>query len=496
MPTMIRLLASCMTIICMSAVVTVPAAEIITNEVLSVSCDQGQYAVQVRGQVKPFANGRLRLSGGTVSVITVKHADFGNGQAIQIVATDGSSEVFQLFPKLPFVLYAATLANPGTEAVELNKVPMMDLALDLGVPPTQLKALGTGGLRSAHETIPGFFAWMALADPRTRNGVVAGWLTHEHATGLVFAKADGDRMTLAPRLEYGHLRLDAGKTYATETFMLGWFADTRLGMEAWADAVAKHLAITLPPMPVVYCTWYDNVHDGSSNEKYLAELAAFAAKELKPYGFSCVQIDDGWQMGNSKGNGPAKNFSQYNPQGNYPSGMKATADNLRSLGLTAGLWMLPFGGSWNDPFFEPHQEWFAKRKADGKPFDNEWGGTTLDMTEPGARTWVSGNITRASQDWGFKYLKLDGLSIGMGVKSTYANDSWVEDDFGNAAFADPTKTNVDVFRDGLRLVRKAAGLDTFILGCCAPQNMRSYAGVFGLVNAMRMGPDNGGSWSA
>jgi hypothetical protein len=65
---------------------------------------------------------------------------------------------------------------------------------------------------------------------------------------------------------------------------------------------------------------------------------------------------------------------------------------------------------------------------------------------------------------------------------------------GNAVFHDPTKTNIDVFRSGLRLVRKAAGGATFILGCCAPQNMRSYAGVFGLVDAMRMGPDNSGSW--
>ena len=59
-----------------------------------------------------------------------------------------------------------------------------------------------------------------------------------------------------------------------------------------------------------------------------------------------------------------------------------------------------------------------------------------------------------------------------------------------------TKTNIDAFRDGLRMIREAAGPQTFILGCCAPQNMRSYAGVFGLVDAMRMGPDNGGNWKA
>ena len=97
-------------------------------------------------------------------------------------------------------------------------------------------------------------------------------------------------------------------------------------------------------------------------------------------------------------------------------------------------------------------------------------------------------------DWGYRYLKLDGLSTGAGVQPQYVNDSWKEDNFGDGIFHDGSRTNIDVFRSGLRLIREAAGPHTFLLGCCAPQNMRSYAGVFGLVDAMRMGPDNGGSW--
>ena len=57
---------------------------------------------------------------------------------------------------------------------------------------------------------------------------------------------------------------------------------------------------------------------------------------------------------------------------------------------------------------------------------------------------------------------------------------------------DPDKTNIEAFRSGLKLVREAAGKDVFLLGCCASQNMRSYGGAFGLVDAMRVGPDNGG----
>ena len=49
------------------------------------------------------------------------------------------------------------------------------------------------------------------------------------------------------------------------------------------------------------------------------------------------------------------------------------------------------------------------------------------------------------------------------------------------------------FDDCLRLVREAAGPNVFLLGCNIPQNMRSFGGAFGLVDAMRVGPDTGSS---
>lgn len=468
------------------------AAETIRGEVVSVTIDQGRYAIQARGQAAPFATGALRCQG-AVKVMPVDDAVFGKGQAISVTAADGSAESFQVFAQMPFVLYQATLVNTGAAAAVVNKVPLMEAALEFGKPLDKLNALGTGGLVPLAKNV-GSYAWMAVADSNSRSGVVGGWLTHERSSGVLFTKVSDGKLRLEARLEYGCLRIEPGQSVASETFLIGWFADARLGLEAWADAVAKRLAIKLPPPPVVYCTWYDNVHRRAGSAASTAELAAFAAKELKPYGFTCVQIDDGWQLG-EKGNGPRKNFTAHDPQGPYPDGMKPTADAIRVAGLTPGLWLLPFGGNCKDPLFAPHQEWLVK-KADGTPFDNKWGGTCLDMTQPAARDFVKHEMKQAMQDWGYRYFKLDGLYGGVGVKPQYINSGWQEDNLGDAVFQDKTKTNIDAFREGLRAIREAVGRQSFILGCTAAQNMRTYAGAFGLVDAMRIGPDVGGNWSS
>ena len=303
--------------------------------------------------------------------------------------------------------------------------------------------------------------------------MVGGWLTHERGSGVIFAKLDGAKANFEARFwSMADLRIEPGQLRGKpKTFVIGWFAGARLGLEAWADAVAKlHGRSSCRPCrsSIAPGSRQASNHGGAQrNAKALAELSAFAAKALKPYGLVCLQIDDGWQMGDSKGNGPRKNFRAYNPNGPYPLGMKRTADTLVADGFTAGLWMLPFGGSWNDPFFTPHQNWFVK-KEDGKPFDTAWGGTALDMTEPGARDFVQGEVQQAVHDWGYDYLKLDGLSTGVGVQPQYVNDSWKEDNLGEAVFHDPAKANIEVFRDGLRLIRKTAGPRAFLLACCAP----------------------------
>lgn len=480
-------------IICasLSSAASLAAEEVsIDNETLRVTFNvpKSSFTVQSKLSGKVFVtNGTLGGSGGAAKSSAITDPKFGQGSQITISYPSGNRDEIRLFPRLPFVLFRSTLHNGGTEPTVTNHLPTIDAKLDLDQLVEDLRVLGTGGL-SWLATNPGSYAYLAVVDPNTRDGVVGGWITHDRGSGVVFSPVKGPNAHIQAQIDYGRLRIKPGQDAQTETFALGWFHDARLGLEAYADAIAKVYSIKLPPQPAGYCTWYADKHGRACDEKHLAELSAFAAKHLKPFGFDFVQIDDHWQAGVSK-NGPKRNFTTHDPKGPYPGGMKATADNIERLGLTPGIWFMPFAGTSYDPFFKDHQDWFAQK--DGKPFETAWGGTCLDMTQPGAREHLRGVVDRIAHQWGYKIFKMDGLWTGTATKQIYVNNGYKDDQIGEAVLHDPDKTQIEAFRDGLKLVRQTAGPDVFLLGCCVSQNMRSFGGSFGLLDAMRIGPDTG-----
>jgi hypothetical protein len=453
----------------------------IKNESVEVRYDPAsKHFSLVRGQRAILSDGVLEQGAGEAKVNAVDDRTFGKGQAIEVGATK-----LMVFPALPFVLVRSTFHNGKSEPEDLNRVPIMTARVDL---PGELTTMGTGGLQNPEKNT-GSYAWMAIAEPKSRNGIVAGWITEDRGSGVLFSPVADGAVQVAAQIDYGRLRIKPGASAESETLALGYFADSRLGLEAYADAIAKVYSIKLPPQPAGFCTWYSDKHGGACDERNLADLAAFAAKELKPFGFSFVQIDDHWQSGESK-NGPKRGFMEAKPNGPYPQGMKATAEHLTELGLTPGIWFMPFAGTSYDPFFAPHQDWFYKDK-DGKPFQAKWGGTCLDMSVPGSRDYLKQLVRRISREWGYKLFKMDGLWTGTGTRLMYINNGYKWDDMGEATPADPDKTQIEVYRDGLKVVRDAAGSDVFLLGCCVSQNMRSLGGAFGLLDAMRIGPDTG-----
>ena len=420
---------------------------------------------------------------------TIKDRVFGKANALVAVHPDGCRDQVLVFPNQPFVFFRRILMSSSAHTVT-NRVLYPPLTLNLGLPPSALNTLGTGGLLKPDKN-PGSYMWTAVADPATRRGVVAGWITTDRGSGVVRMETEAGRVRLLPHADYGRLPLAPDQAETLETFAVGVFVDARLGLEAYADAIVRVYDIRLPPMPTVHCTWYV---DGASHENVMTGRTAFVSQTLKPFGLGVMQIDDGWQRGSTK-NGPKKVFIDYNPQGPYPSGMKAMADRIRAAGMTAGIWLIPFAGSSDDPWFADKKEWFAK-KTNGAPYDTTWGGTCYDLTRPDAQEHLKRVIRTLTHDWGYHYLKMDGLYTGASINLNYVCDTFREDEIGQAVLFNPKITQIEMMRNSLKLVRETAGKDVFLLGCCIPQNMRSAGAAFGLVNAMRIGPDNGANWSA
>ncbi len=467
----------------------------IENEILQATWVRGKVSVVFKSSGSTFLDGDLKTIG-MGKIISVTDKTFGQGQGIEIGNYDGSRDTLMLFPNQPFLFLRTTFTNSGTQSLTISFVRPFQAAVKLGKPAAQLKTFGSAGL-TAPDKNPGSYDWLAVVEPETRNGVVFGYLTSERGCGVLFDKVDGDVVNVGAQIDYGRLVIAPGKSAESETLAIGYFGDARFGLEAYADTIAKIQDIHLPPQPTVYCTWYSQPYGGAADEKHFLENAAFAKTNLAPFGFSVAQIDDGWQSGfkRTSPSSPKKGFLTNNPTGPYPSGMKATADNIKNLGLKPGIWFMPFAGTSVDPYFTNHLDWFAKTPS-GEPYDTPWGGTCLDMTYAPAREHLREVVNRICNEWGYQYIKIDGLWTGTATKQLYVDSGYKEDDIGAAVFHDPNISNIEAYRSGLKLVRETAGKNVFILGCNTPQNMRVYLASMGLVDGMRVGPDNKASWSA
>lgn len=456
----------------------------IQNSHLAVSYDDtaGTFSVAEEPSGKVFlTNGRLE---GTATRATVEAVD-GGGQRLAVFLADGGEDSLVLLPDHPFVFVGATRRNASNDVLDLTNSVLASFTLDWGMSARDLKTMGTGGLLPP-EANPGSYLFLTCASPVTRQGVVAGWITEDKGSGVLFSAVKDDHVCFKARIDYGHLRIPPGKSAALETLALGIFDDARVGEELYADEIKRHYQIKLPPPPAVYCSWYADKHGKAGDEESTVELARFAGKELKPFGFEVVQIDDEWQDGKHY-NGPRRGFDRVRPDGPYSHGIAPVAAAVQNAGLRFGLWWLPFGRNFQDPEYADRQDWFVKG-LNGKPYDTDWGGTCLDLTHPGVQAHLA-KVAQTIRSWGVTYFKMDGLWTGEACRQIYVNDGYKEDHFGDTLpFYDPLVSNVEAYRNGLKWIRQNAGPGVFFSGCCVAQNMRELAAI-GLVDSMRIGPD-------
>jgi alpha-galactosidase len=220
----------------------------------------------------------------------------------------------------------------------------------------------------------------------------------------------------------------------------------------------------VPDVPTGWCSWYELYTSvrASDVERNLAQVVDRQAQ--LPLGV--VQIDDGYQ---------AAVGDWLTPNEKFPAGLAPLAAAIRAEGLRAGLWLAPFLLSAHSQTFADHPDWVV-RAPDDTPVVaiHNWGAPhyALDTTHPAALAWLAEVVRTVGERWGFDYLKLDFLYAAALRGRRH----------------DPSATSVAAYRQGLGILREAAG-DRFVLGCGAP-----LLPSVGLVDGMRIGTDVAAEW--
>jgi hypothetical protein len=150
----------------------------------------------------------------------------------------------------------------------------------------------------------------------------------------------------------------------------------------------------------------------------LQQTDAMASK-LKQYGYEYVNIDAGWWRDKSWRPEFDENARQEADPDRFPHGMKSVADHIHAKGLKAGIY-LPAGlekeayGEGRTPIANTGDCTTADIVYSDLRTTNGWDSAyKLDFSKPCAQKYVDSQA-RLVADWGYDFLKLDGVGPGSG----------------------------------------------------------------------------------
>lgn len=321
--------------------------------------------------------------------------------------------------------------------------------------------------RSTQRGVFGSEMFALLGNVASGVGLVTGQLTSADQFTAIGTDCRREQAALQVICQADGVRLAPGEQMASEWVYLQ-IVDLRDDdpLADYAVAVGRQMRARVPAqVKTGWCSWYyffQNVReeDFIANLDHLAQLQ----DELP---LQVVQLDDGYQT-------DVGDWLSINDK--FPHGLTWLSQQVKARGLTPGLWLAPFIVKPTARMEDEHPDWLLKDKR-GRPVSsgyNWWQWThALDMTHPGAQDYVRQVIETAVREWGFPYLKLDFLYAAALPARRY----------------DSRTTRAQALRQGLELIRAAAGDETFLLGCGCPLG----PGI-GIFDANRIGPDVAPTW--
>ena len=196
--------------------------------------------------------------------------------------------------------------------------------------------------------------------------------------------------------------------------------------------------------PMVWSSWTGYYKDVT--EKDLVQNTDWLAKNLRPYGFQFVQLDDGFDRGKDGEHYWIENWDKTK----FPHGPQWLTDYIKSKGLHAGLWLVPnvYAGA-----LTKHPEWYL-RTVEGDHI-SDYKTSVLDSSNPEVLDFLRELFTTLDK-WGFEYYKFDGEgSIPLAFPELDKEKLYDK--------SDP----VAVYRNRMKVIRDTIGPRVFLEGCPA-----------------------------
>ena len=301
---------------------------------------------------------------------------------------------------------------------------------------------------------------MAFYTGDQNEGLVVGYVENNSSQGQIMARfgkteSSGkldDRISLVAESTYEQqFVLKPGASVSSDRLIFNFAPNAFAALESYAQAIGDVHHVRLNPPINGWCSWFSFF--GAITEGEVLRQAEFAARQLKPFGFEYMQVDDGFYRA----------FGDWEGNDRFAHGMKWLAEKIRGTGLKPGIWLAPYVITEGTEVHRKHPDWLVHR-VDGKlkqigPGLVEGSKAAeqqtpklyaLDITNPGAADWLRKLFATAANDWGYDFIKIDFVEWSLLAAERYY---------------DPTVTKAAIYRRGFEIMREAVGPHCHLLDC-------------------------------
>ncbi len=206
----------------------------------------------------------------------------------------------------------------------------------------------------------------------------------------------------------------------------------------------------------------------SVTERDVKRTTDAIADSLEPYGYTVIQIDDGFEQT------PIGTPDRWlHPNAKFPSGLRSLAEYISARGMTPGIWT---NVTFQDHDWAlAHPQYFV-RDSGGAPAYGNWIGYVMDGSNEATLDSLIRPVYAGLAADGWHYFKVDALRH-------LRNEGYNS----HASFFASTSALVDAYRSVVKAIRREIGDAAFMLACWGVRPELA-----GLIDATRVGTDGFG----